>query len=66
MRTVFIVLIAIVGVIVVSAAISELTKSPLERALEDVGTEVLTDPDFFNDRIDQMQQEQDDGLGKFW
>lgn len=60
LRTVFIVLIAIVGVIVASAAISELTKSPLERALEDVGTEVLTDPDFFNDRIDQMQQEQDD------
>ena len=59
MRIIFIVLIVIVGVIVASAVINEITKSPLERALEDIGTKALTDPDFIDDRIDQMQQEQE-------
>ena len=44
MRTLFIVPIIIAGVIAGAVVLGEVTKNPVERALEDIGTKALTDP----------------------
>ena len=62
MRTLFIVPIIIAGVIAGAVVLGEVTKNPVERALEDIGTKALTDPDYIDEQIALVQQEQQDRM----
>ena len=59
MKKRYIVAIFIGGVIVGSVALGELTKTPLERELGEIGRAALTDPDYVEKRIEETRISQE-------